>query len=104
MNTLKLVLLVTMAAGLIADGTTYSNQGGFPDGAVRLGDWKLVERYEDGRVHLYKLRDDEGEHRDLAAEQPQRVRDLRTRLHQWYRQVDAKFLQPKEGGPTPWRP
>jgi arylsulfatase A-like enzyme len=82
----------------------YSNQGGFPGGAVRVGDWKLVERYEDGRVHLYNLRDDEGERRDLAAEQPQRVRDLRARLHQWYRKVDAKFLDPKEGGPTPWRP
>ena len=33
----------------------YSNQGGFPGGAVRMGPWKLVERYEDGRVHLYDL-------------------------------------------------
>ena len=31
----------------------YSNQGGFPGGAIRRGDFKLVERYEDGRVHLY---------------------------------------------------
>ena len=22
----------------------YSNQGGFPGGAVRMGDWKLIER------------------------------------------------------------
>ena len=36
----------------------YSNQGGFPSGAIRMGDWKLVERYEDGRVHLYNLKND----------------------------------------------
>jgi arylsulfatase A-like enzyme len=82
----------------------YSNQGGFPGGAVRMGDWKLVERYEDGRVHLYNLRDDVGETRDLAAEQAQRASDLRSKLHAWYRQVDARFLEPKPGGPAPWRP
>jgi arylsulfatase A-like enzyme len=82
----------------------YSNQGGFPGGAVRIGDWKLIERYEDGRVHLYNLRDDIGERRDLAAEQPERVNNLRSKLHAWYRQVDAKFLEPKPGGPNPWRP
>jgi arylsulfatase A-like enzyme len=82
----------------------YSNQGGFPGGAVRVGDWKLIERYEDGRVHLYNLREDEGERRDLAAEHPDRVRELRKRLHAWYAQVDAQFLQPKPGGPQPWRP
>ena len=26
----------------------YSNQGGIPGGAIREGDFKLVERYEDG--------------------------------------------------------
>ena len=30
----------------------YSNQGGIPSRAIRVGDWKLIERYEDGRVHL----------------------------------------------------
>jgi arylsulfatase A-like enzyme len=82
----------------------YSNQGGFPGGAIRNGDWKLVERYEDGRVHLYNLRDDVGERRDLASEHPDRVGDLRSRLHAWYRQIDARFLEPKPGGPMPWRP
>ena len=81
----------------------YSNQGGFPGGAVRAGDWKLVERYEDGRVHLYHLGDDIGERRDLAAKHPDKVRDLRAKLHAWYREVDAKFLQPK-GDRQPWRP
>lgn len=82
----------------------YSNQGGFPGGAVRMGDWKLIERLEDGRVHLYNLRNDAGEKHDLAAAQPQRVAAMRAKLHAWYKQVDAKFLQPKPDGPMPWRP
>lgn len=81
----------------------YSNQGGFPGGAIRKGDFKLVERYEDGRVHLYNLADDIGETMDLAETQPERVKRMRSELHSWYRSVDAKFLREKEGR-TPWKP
>jgi arylsulfatase A-like enzyme len=82
----------------------YSNQGGFPGGAVRAGDWKLLERFEDGRVHLYNLEEDLGEKNDLADKHPKRVAELRKKLHAWYRDVGAKFLRPKPGGPMPWRP
>ncbi len=82
----------------------YANQGGFPGGAVRLGRWKLLERFEDGRVHLYDLLDDPSETNDLARAYPQRVAQLRGLLHQWYREVGARFLRPKPGGPRPWRP
>jgi len=82
----------------------YSNQGGFPGGAIRVGDWKLIERYEDGRVHLYNVPADIGEEDDVAAEHPRRVKRMRAKLHAWYEEVDAEFLRPKDGGPTPWRP
>jgi arylsulfatase A-like enzyme len=82
----------------------YSNQGGFPGAAIRLGHYKLIERFEDGRLHLYDLDSDLGERNDLAGQMPERVRQMRDRLHAWYREVDAKFLQPKPGGPEPWRP
>ena len=78
----------------------YSNQGGIPSGAIRMGDWKLIERYEDGRVHLFNLKDDIGELNDLSENQPERVTAMRSKLHAWYKEVDAKFLQPKD----PWRP
>ena len=81
----------------------YSNQGGIPGGAVRVGDYKLFERYEDGRVHLYNLKDDIGEKNDLAASQPERVDAMRKQLHAWYKTVDAQFLQEK-GGKSPWSP
>lgn len=81
----------------------YSNQGGFPGGAIREGDWKLVERYEDGRVHLYNLKEDIGELDDVAEQNAERAAAMRDRLHRWYKEVDAKFLQPKDGQ-QPWRP
>ncbi len=81
----------------------YSTQGGIPSGAIRMGDWKLIERYEDGRAHLYNLKTDIGERNDVAAANEKRVARMRAKLHSWYREVDAKFLQPKNGQ-TPWRP
>lgn len=82
----------------------YSNQGGMPGGAVRMGDWKLIERFEDGRVHLYNLADDIGERDDLADKSADRVAAMRAKLHAWYKEVDARFLQAKDNGPQPWRP
>jgi uncharacterized protein YehS (DUF1456 family) len=69
-----------------------------------MGPWKLVERFEDGRVHLFNLDHDIGEREDLATSAPERVAAMRKRLHQWYREVGARFLRPLEGGPEPWRP
>ena len=81
----------------------YSNQGGIPGGAIRSGNFKLFERYEDGRVHLYDLSQDVSEQNDLANQMPERVQAMRTKLHKWYQEVDARFLQPKDGK-TPWKP
>lgn len=82
----------------------YSNQGGFPGGAIRSGSWKLVEDYEDGSIALFDLAEDPGEMRDQAAAFPERVTELRARLHAWYKRTDAQFLQAKPGGAEPWSP
>ena len=54
-----------------------------PSGAIRVGDWKLVERYEDGRVHLYNLKDDIGE-KTTSGQHPKIVKSMRAKLHAWY--------------------
>ena len=82
----------------------YSNQGGFPGGAVRSGHWKLIERYEDGRKHLYNLAEDIGEQNDVAHENPEIVKQMTSDLQSWYQEVDAKFLRAKPDGPLPWTP
>ncbi|MCX7824157.1 MAG: sulfatase, partial [Verrucomicrobiae bacterium] len=58
----------------------YNNQGGQPSGAARLGDWMLIEFYENNRAELYHLGLDAGEKTDLAAKEPDRVKDLRALL------------------------
>lgn len=69
----------------------YGNQGGFPSAAVRDGDWKLIENYEDGSLQLYNLKDDVSETRDLAADQPSRVQSLKDQLDNWRTDVGAKY-------------
>lgn len=82
----------------------YSNQGGIPGGAIRIGEYKLFERYEDGRVHLYNLKEDIGEQNDLSESMPEKTAAMRAKLHQWYQEVDAEFLQEHEQSGQPWRP
>ncbi len=82
----------------------YGNQGGFPGAAVRLGRYKLLLRYEDGRIHLYDLATDIGERHDLAQELSEQAEQLRGLLYRWLEAMDAEFLRPKPGGPEPWLP
>jgi hypothetical protein len=46
---------------------------------------------------------DGGEQHGLAAEFPDRLEGMRDRLHAWYNDADANFLQPKYGRER-WRP
>jgi arylsulfatase A len=61
----------------------YSNQGGVPAGAIREGDWKLIEFYEDGRLELYNLRHDLSERTNLVRREPARARAMQVKLAQW---------------------
>jgi arylsulfatase A-like enzyme len=72
----------------------YSNQGGRPGGAIRQGDLKLIEWYEDRRVELYDLEQDIGEQHDLAAEHPVEAARLRDQLAQWRESVGAQMPKP----------
>jgi len=72
----------------------YGNQGGTPGSAVRVGDHKLIEFFEDGRLELYNLRADVGETHDLAPEMPRLRERLRQHLHAWRDRVEARIPQP----------
>jgi len=69
----------------------YSNQGNRPAGAIRSGDWKLIEHFEDGRLELFDLSQDIGETKDLAEQQPERARDLQQQLAAWRTSVGAQM-------------
>ena len=76
----------------------YGNQGGTPGSSVRNGDYKLIEFFEDDRLELYNLRDDIGEDRDLAADDPQTRDRLHAQLKAWREKVEAKIPQPNPDG------
>jgi arylsulfatase A-like enzyme len=79
----------------------YGNQGGEPGASIRMGDYKLIEFFEDMRIELYNLREDIGEDRDLAAANPELVQKMRDMLHAWQKRVEAKFPVP-DPDYAPW--
>ena len=51
-----------------------------PGAAIRMGDWKLVEFYDDEKTELYNLKDDIGEQNNLAGTNPDKLKELKGRL------------------------
>jgi len=76
----------------VADGTWRTA----PAGAIRLGDFKLIEFFETGRLELYNLRQDIGERRNLAEILPERTRELHSRLVAWRESLDAPMPKSKD--------
>ncbi len=72
----------------------YHGSGWCPGAAIRLGDWKLIEFYEEDRVELYRLSDDPGEQRNLADLEPERASQLRRQLAAWQREFHARMPEP----------
>ena len=72
----------------------YSNHGmQSPGGAVRLGDYKLLEYFEKNTVQLFNLREDIGEQNDLSLTEPKIREKLITLLHSWRKDVKAQMPQ-----------
>jgi len=73
----------------------YSNHGmQSPSGAVRYGDYKLLEYFENNSVQLFNLKDDISEQNNLADSQPELADKMRSMLHEWREEVSAKMMQP----------
>ena len=67
----------------------YSNQGGEPASAIRLGPWKLIEFYDRPRRELYHLGKDPAEQVNLVEREPSVARRLTARLHRWLKSTGA---------------
>ncbi len=70
-----------------------------PASSVRQGDWKLIRFYCDNpdqseRYELYNLVDDPGERHDLAAAQPDQVKQLASRLDAFLKETEAVVPRP----------
>jgi arylsulfatase A-like enzyme len=74
-----------------AGGTEYRTK---PVGAIRSGDYKLLEFFEDGRLELYNLKEDVGQKNNLADKQPEKAKELHEKLAAWQKATDAKMPTP----------
>lgn len=72
----------------------FSNQMGRPAGAVRMGDYKLVELYETNTLELYNLRDDVSEAKNLAVQMPEKTQQMKQLLVGWRNQLNAQMPLP----------
>jgi arylsulfatase A-like enzyme len=69
-----------------------------PASAVREGDYKLIEFFEDGgRQSLFDLRNDPNERHDLAQAMPEKAAALYRALQQW--QTETKAAIPRNLNP-----
>jgi len=90
-------------AGLLENGTAIpsrtlywhypheNNQGDRFGGAIRDGDWKLVEDFESGRRELFDLGKDFRETNNLAEKNPEKVKELAEKLDAWRKSVGAQM-------------
>ncbi len=65
-----------------------------PYGAVRRGDWKLIEFYEDEHLELYDLKHDPAERDNLASREPKLAKELLENLRAWRQSVAAQMPTP----------
>ena len=63
-----------------------------PGAAIRQGDYKLIEFYQDNRIELYDLKNDLSERHDLARSHPRQAAALRQRLAAWRDAVGAQMM------------
>jgi arylsulfatase A-like enzyme len=71
-----------------------------PVSLVQMGDWKLMEFLEDGRLELYNLADDIGETTNLAEKMPEKTKELHARLVSWRAEVKAPMPTKNEATPV----
>ncbi|MBI4621771.1 MAG: sulfatase-like hydrolase/transferase [Verrucomicrobia bacterium] len=80
----------------------YHHLGLAPAGAIRMGDFKLIEWFEVAlgavgaigpAVELFDLKADPGETRNLVYEMPERCVEMRSRLRVWRRSVGAQEMR-----------
>lgn len=60
-----------------------------PGSAIRYGNWKLIEYFENGDLELYHLNKDPGERNNLAKTFATKTNTLHTMLKQWREQTEA---------------
>jgi len=73
----------------------YSNHGmQSPGAAIRSGNYKLIEYFENNKLQLFDLKQDVGEQNDLSRKEPAKAAELQRMLHRWRAEVSASMMEP----------
>ncbi len=78
----------------------YHSSSNGPGGAVRRGDYKLIEWFDEticgqgNRFELYNLKDDISERNNLVRKLPEKTKSLSKMLAKWRRKVSAQMMTP----------
>jgi arylsulfatase A len=78
----------------------YHGSGAGPCGAVRAGDYKLIEWFDESvhadrhRLELYNLKDDPSERDNLTGKMPAKAEQMRRMLELWRYDVGAQEMSP----------
>ena len=76
----------------------YHHQGYKPGGAIRMGDYKLIEWFEpsllgkDPAVMFFNVKEDIGESTDLAGQMPEKAKVMLEKLRAWRKMVGAQEM------------
>jgi arylsulfatase A-like enzyme len=60
-----------------------------PGSAIRFGDWKLIQYFENNDIELYNLKDDISEKNNLVKSNPEKVNELVELLNLWRKETNA---------------
>ena len=75
-----------------------------PVGLIEVGDWKLMEYFEDHHLELYNLKDDIGEKNNLAEKMPDKAKELHAMMLAWREQIKAPMPVKNEKVSEPVKP
>ncbi len=64
--------------------------GGRSSGAIRMGDWKLIEYFNTGKLEMYNIAEDIEEKNELSEQYPDKAEHLHTQLKKWRTELNAK--------------
>jgi arylsulfatase A len=65
-------------------------QGDTPHTALFLGDYKLMKFYETGELHLFNIKKDISESKNLVSKYPEKTQELYSRMQKYLVDVNAK--------------
>jgi arylsulfatase A-like enzyme len=66
--------------------------------AIRSGQYKLIERFDNGDLELFDLKNDLSERKNLAIQMPDRAKAMHQKLAQWRKASNAALPTPNPQG------